>query len=42
METTIDMKRFYDYKELALKLCREIAYLKLRDEIKTTNENCCV
>ena len=42
METTIDMKRFYDYKELALKLCREIAYLKLRDEIKTTNEDCCV
>jgi organic radical activating enzyme len=41
METTIDMKRFYEYKELALKLCREIAYLVLRDEIKTIKEFCC-
>lgn len=42
METTIDMKRFYEYKELAMKLCREIANLRLRDEIRTSNEDCCI
>ena len=42
METTIDMKRFYEYKELTMKLCREIANLKLRDEIRTSNEDCCI
>lgn len=41
METTISMKRFYEFKDLALKLCREIAYLKVRDDIRTTDEDCC-
>lgn len=44
METTYDMKRFYIYKDMAMKLCREIAHAKVKENIKTTDDciiQCC-
>ena len=44
METTSDMKRFYIYKDMAMKLCSEIAHAKVKENIKTTDDciiQCC-
>ena len=38
METTSNMKRFYLYKDMAMKLCLEIAHAKVKENIKTTDD----
>lgn len=42
MSITINLDRFYHYKQYAINLCRELAYMPIREEVKTTDlEYCC-
>lgn len=42
MSTTLELSRFYLYKQMSIKLCREMAHLPIKEDVKTTDlEYCC-
>ena len=41
MEITPSMERFYHYKNLAMKLCYDIAHFLVKENVKTTEDNYC-
>ena len=41
MFTTLDLQRFYMYKEKAIQLCSTIAYLPIKPDIKITDSRYC-